>query len=87
MPNTASTKKRVRQTQSRTLRNKVRRSTMRSWIRKLKEAAEAGDKATAQAALVECYKHIDKAASKHIVHANKAANQKRKLTALVNKMG
>ncbi len=86
MPNTVSSKKRVRQTQSRTLRNKVRRSSMRSWIRKLREAVEAGDKTASQAALVQCYKHIDKAAAKHIVHANKAANQKRKLTALVNKL-
>ncbi len=84
MPNTVSAKKRVRQTQTRTLRNKVRRSTMRSWIRKVKEAAAAGDKATAQSALVQAYRHIDKAAGSHIVHANKAANQKRKLTRLVN---
>lgn len=87
MPNTASTKKRVRQTQSRTLRNKVRRSTMRSWIRKVKEAAAAGDKGTAQTALVQAYKHIDKAAGSNIIHENNAANQKRKLAKLVNSVG
>ena len=84
MPNTVSAKKRVRQTQTRTLRNKVRRTSMRSWIRKVKEAAAAGDKTAAQAALVTAYKHIDKAAGSHIVHENNAANQKRKLTKLVN---
>lgn len=87
MPNTASTKKRVRQTQSRTLRNKVRRSSMRTWIRKVREAVEAGDQATAKTALVQAYKHIDKAAQKHIIHENKAANMKRKLTRLVNHAG
>ena len=60
---------------------------MRSWIRKVKEAVEAGDKAAAQTALVQAYKHIDKAAGSHIIHENNAANQKRKLTKLVNAVG
>ncbi len=84
MPNTASTKKRVRQTETRTLRNKVRRSTMRGWVRKVQEEVEAGDKTAADAALVQAYKYIDKAAAKHILHANKAANMKRKLATRVN---
>ncbi len=87
MPNTASTKKRVRQTETRTERNKFRRSTMRGWIRKVRESVEAGDKAAAEAALVKAYKHIDKCAMKHIMHENKAANMKRKLTAQVNAIG
>ena len=84
MPNTASTKKRVRQTEARTERNKNRRSNMRTTVRKVKEAVAAGDKATAQALLTDAYKQIDKAAKSHILHANKAANKKRKLTKLVN---
>ena len=84
MPNTASTKKRVRQTETRTLRNKVRRSNMRTAIRKVREAVEAGDKAAAQGLLVDAYKHIDKAARHHVLHANTAANQKSRLTKKVN---
>jgi len=87
MPNTASSKKRVRQTEKRTLSNKVRRSTMRGWIRKVREAVDAGDKAGADAALVQAYKHIDRAAMKHILHANNAANMKRKLATVVNAIG
>ncbi|MDJ0522145.1 MAG: 30S ribosomal protein S20 [Planctomycetota bacterium] len=87
MPNTASAKKRVRQTQTRTLRNKVRKSAMRTWIRKVKEAVAAGDQGAAQAALHQAYKQIDKAAKQSIMHANKAANQKRKLAHLVNSIG
>lgn len=86
MPNTASTKKRVRQTGTRTLRNKARRSAMRTVVRKVREAAAAGDKATAAALLPEAYKQIDKAARDHVLHANKAANKKRKLTKLVNSL-
>lgn len=84
MPNTASTKKRVRQTETRTLRNKNRRSNMRSAIRKVREAVEAGDKAAAQNLLQDAYKQIDKAARQHIVHAKNAANRKSRLTRSVN---
>ena len=84
MPNTASTKKRVRQDQDRTLRNKNRRSNMRGAVRKLKEAVEAGDKAAAQVCLKEAYSFIDRAARKNVIHDNTAANKKRKLTRLVN---
>jgi len=84
MPNTASTKKRVRQTESRTERNKYRRTNMRTAIRKVREAVEAGDKAVAQTLLHDAYKQIDKAARQHILHANNAANKKSRLTRTVN---
>ena len=84
MPNTASAKKRVRQTDVRTLRNKARRSSMRTCIRKVKEAVAAGNKGEAQALLSAAYKEIDKAARQHVLHANTAANKKRKLAKLVD---
>ncbi len=84
MPNTASTKKRVRQTDARTLRNKQRRSAMRSCVRKVREAVTEGNKGEAQAQLKAAYKEIDKAARAHILHANTAANKKRKLAKLVD---
>ena len=86
MPNTASAKKRVRQTETRTMRNKHRRTSMRTAIRKVGEAIEAGDKAQAQAHLHSAQKLIDKAAKANIIHANNAANQKAKLTRRVNAM-
>lgn len=86
MPNTASAKKRVRQTEARTLRNKNRRTSMRTAIRKVGEAIEAGDQAQAQAALLAAQKLIDKAAKANIIHANKAANQKAKLARRVHAM-
>ena len=87
MPNTVSAKKRVRQDEERALRNKARRTAMRGAIRKVRETVAAGDKAGAQSALQVAFKRIDKAARKHIIHENKAANQKRKLTRIVNAVG
>ena len=86
MPNTASAKKRIRQTDSRTLRNKHTRSSMRTAVRKLREAVEAGDKEAAQAHLTVAYKCIDKAGMKRVIHPNNAANKKRGLARLVNAM-
>ena len=83
MPNSASAKKRVRQDQVRTTRNKERRSRMRSTARVLREAVAAGDKTAADAALVDAYKAIDKAAKQHVIHANAAANKKSNLARLV----
>ncbi|MDF1701210.1 MAG: 30S ribosomal protein S20 [Planctomycetota bacterium] len=86
MPNTASSKKRVRQTETRTMRNKNRRTAMRTAIRKLGEAVAAGDKAQAQTLLVEAQGLIDRAAKQNIIHENNAANQKSRLARSVNKM-
>ena len=84
MPNTASAKKRIRQDNVRAQRNKSRRSSMRTAMRKVNEAVAAGDKAAAQTLLHDAYKQIDKAARQHILHANTAANQKSRLTKKVN---
>ena len=87
MPNSASAKKRIRQDAGRALRNKDRRSRMRSTARAIREAVEAGDKAKAQAALVDAYKAIDKAAKHNIIHANAAGNKKSNLARLVGSLG
>jgi len=83
MPNTESAKKSMRQIEDRTLRNKVKRSSMRTHTRKVREAVEAKDKASAEAALTLAYKAIDKCARANIVHANKAGHQKSQLAKLV----
>jgi len=87
MPNTPSAKKRLRQTETRTLRNKTLRSSMRTWEKKVLQAVEAGDKAAAQAHLPQAYKQIDKAARKRIVHPNTAANHKSRLARKVAALG
>ncbi len=84
MPNSQSAKKRMRQTISRTVQNKTKRSSMRTVVRKVEEAIEAGDKASAQAILPTAHSAIDRCAKANILHANTAANHKRKLTRRVN---
>ena len=87
MPNTPSAKKRLRQTETRNARNKVLRSSMRTWEKKVLQAVEAGDKATAEAQLPMAYRHIDKAARKRILHPNTAANHKSRLARKVGDIG
>ena len=87
MPNTPSAKKRLRQTATRTARNKTLRTSMRTWEKKVLQAVEAGDKASAEASLPQAYKQIDKAARKRILHPNTAANHKSRLARKVGSLG
>ena len=84
MPNSASAKKRVRQTDDRTLRNKARRGAVRGSVKRLEAAIAAGDKAAAQAELAAACQAIDKAAKKRVLHPNTAGNTKAKLARRVN---
>ena len=81
MANHSATKKDTRQSAKRRDRNKFYGKTTRNAIRDLKEVKEtkaAGD------ALPKVASMIDKLAKKGIIHKNKAANLKRKLTKTVN---
>ncbi len=75
MANTTSAKKAMRKIERRTVMNKVPRTRMRSFIRKVEEAIVAGDKAAARAALQAAQPAIMKAASKGLVHRNAAARK------------
>lgn len=83
MPNTASAKKRLRQNEKKRLHNRSEKSTMRTQIRKVREAVKAGDNDQAQSAYRAAQKSIDKAASKNLIHRNAAARTKSRLTKLV----
>ena len=86
MPNTPSAKKRLRQTETRTSRNKTLRSAMRTWEKRVLQAVETGDKAAAEKHLPVAYRHLDKAAGKRIVHPNTAANHKSRLARKVDSL-
>ncbi len=79
MANIKSQIKRNRQTIVRRERNKSGRSALKSQIKKFLTTVESGDKDAAQAAYRETAQAFDKAASKGIVHKNKAANTKSRL--------
>lgn len=76
MANIKSQKKRIRTNEKARLRNKNAKSSLKTAIRKFREAADAGD-ATAAAALArEANRALDKAASKGVIHQNQAASRK-----------
>ncbi len=66
MANVDSAKKRIRQTEKRTLRNKHVRTTVRSFMKKVREAIKAGEKKVASTALVEATSKIDMAVVKGV---------------------
>lgn len=83
MANHSSSKKRIRQTLKKNLRNRFYAKTMRNRIRDFR-ALES--KEEAQGKLKEIYALVDKSASRGIIHKNKAANLKSKLSLQVAKM-
>lgn len=82
MANTPSALKRVRQTERRTLRNRVYRSKMRTAERRLEEAVAQKDTAVITSNLQAAYKIIDKAAKRGVIHKNNAARRKSRLAHL-----
>jgi small subunit ribosomal protein S20 len=68
--------KRNRQSAAAHERNKSVKSALKTAVRKFREAAEAGNTDEAKAAALDAAKHLDKAASKGVIHKNQAANRK-----------
>ncbi len=83
MANHSATQKDMRQASKRRERNKYYGKTTRNAIRDLKDLTE---NKTAGEALPKVASMIDKLAKKGIIHKNKAANLKRKLTKQVNSL-
>jgi small subunit ribosomal protein S20 len=87
MANTPSAKKAARKIANRTVINKVPRTRMRSFVRRVEEAIGSGDKAAAEAALKDAQPHIMKAASRGIVHRNTASRKISRLARRVAALG
>ena len=81
--NIKSAEKRAKQAVKRRAHNMAARSRLRTSIKKVLAAVEAGDKAAASAAFKAAQPVIDTMVSKGIIHANKAARHKRELNARV----
>lgn len=86
MANIKSQEKRIKTNERRRLRNQSVKSSLRTAVRGLREAIEAGDKDKAGALLAATNRQLDKAASKGVIHKNQAANKKSALTLAVNKL-
>ncbi|KIF74379.1 30S ribosomal protein S20 [Streptomyces sp. 150FB] len=76
MANIKSQIKRNKTNEKARLRNKSVKSSLKTAIRKAREAAAAGDVEKATAAAREASRQLDKAASKGVIHKNAAANKK-----------
>jgi small subunit ribosomal protein S20 len=81
LANIASAKKRARQSEKRRTRNVAQRSMVRTTIKKVVKAIESKDKAAAIAAYTEMVPVIDRYATKGMIHKNKAARHKSRLSA------
>ena len=80
MPNSPSAKKRLRQNVTRRGRNRSVKSRLRTQIRKVREAIDAGKADEATSELRTAVKLLDKAAGKNVLHANVAARTKSRLS-------
>ena len=83
MANIKSAKKRARQAEKRRRHNAGLRSMVRTYIKKVVLAIEAGNKENAQQAYQEAVPVIDRMVTKGIIHKNKAARHKSRLNSQV----
>ena len=86
MANIKSAKKRIKVIETKTLRNKMIKSKIKTYVKNVEAAIVAGDKAVATEKLNAAIAEISKATSKGIFHKNNAARKVSNLTKAVNKM-
>lgn len=83
MANHKSALKRIRSNAAKRLRNRYQAKTTRNAIKKLRNTTNAEE---ARALLPRVVSMLDRLAKKNVIHKNKAANNKSKLTKLVNNL-
>lgn len=86
MANIKSAKKRILVINTKTARNKAIKSKVKTYIKKVYAAIEAGDKAAAQAALLSATSELDKATSKGVYHKNTTSRKISRMSKAVNAM-
>jgi small subunit ribosomal protein S20 len=84
MPHHKSAEKRLRQTEKRTLVNRMRMSRVRTFVKKVETAIDSGDKAAAQSALQLAQPELHRATSKGAMHRNTVARKLSRLAARIN---
>jgi len=80
LANSAQAKKRARQAEKHRQHNTSIRSTVRTYIKRVVKAIATGDKAQAEAAYKAAVPVIDRTARKGLIHPNKAARHKSRLS-------
>ncbi|MDD4889176.1 MAG: 30S ribosomal protein S20 [Phycisphaerae bacterium] len=85
MAHSVSARKRIRQNEKRRDRNRGRKTRIKSEVRRLDAALDAGNKADAAAQLKVASRVVDKIAATGTIHKRKAARLKSRLAKRVNK--
>lgn len=83
MANSAQARKRARQAEKHRQHNASRRSMMRTYLKSVIAAIDAGDKEKAAEAFSKAAPVLDRAANKGLIHKNKAARHKSRLSAQI----
>ncbi|NZA25173.1 30S ribosomal protein S20 [Luteimonas sp. SJ-92] len=83
MANIKSAKKRAKQTVVRNQRNGSQRSMLRTAVKKVLKALDANDAAGAQEAFKAAQPLLDRFSARGLIHRNKAARHKSRLTARI----
>ena len=86
MANTAQARKRARQNEMQRKHNTSLRSALRTAIKKVRKAVDAGDKAAATMILQTSQSAIDRITDKRIMHKNAASRHKSRLAQAVKAM-
>jgi small subunit ribosomal protein S20 len=86
MANTAQARKRARQSVALNKHNSSLRSMLRTAIKRVRTAIETGDKSAAADILQKATSVIDRVADKNIIHKNKAARHKSRLSAAIKSL-
>lgn len=76
--------KRIKQNEKKRLRNRHVRSTLRTFVKNVREAVAGNNLDAAKEALAAAIPVIDKAASKGVIHSSNASRSVSRLTKLVN---
>ena len=79
MANIKSQIKRNRQNEAQRQRNKSVRSALKTKVKRFEQTLASGDPDAAREQYLETARALDKAASRGIIHKNKAANKKSRL--------
>ncbi len=83
MANSAGSKKRARQAVKRNKHNSQIRAKVRTFIKKVSYAIDAGDKTEATSGFTEMQTNVDQAVSKGLMHKNQAARKKSRIIAQI----
>ena len=86
MPNIKSAEKRVLISKALNEKNKAAKSVLKTNLKKFDAAVDSGNRDAAESAYKVAVKTVDRAATKGLIHKNKAAHRKSALTVKLNSM-